>query len=485
MLSAAQDILDEQEDNDESSDKTDNNCAGNFTERPCSKVSTGAVLLADILPTLLVKMTFPLFMQRIPFGARHVFICFMQAASFLIVAFSASISMSLIGVVVASIGCGIGEITYLSLTPYFGRNTISTWSSGTGGAGVIGALAYAGLTDEHLGNLSPKTTLLVMLIIPAIFFVSYYLLLEFPSTVYQAKLLKPRSWIVPSNKISPTTPDLSNLENSEKAVNEFIKVQLQKTELDGYASIGETSTEVTAVDDSVAVKQRHLCMKEKFLLILPLLKYMIPLMTVYIGEYLINQGIVQLIFFNCSHGWHLSLSSQYRWYQVLYQAGVFVSRSSINVIRLPYFIMVLLPILQILNAVLFFLDSLYFFIPHIWILFLLIIFEGLFGGSSYVNTFDHIHKKVGVFIHRFSGQQDSRDYRGGEGLRLFIRVMNLVVKCLFEGHVRVAPDVREYSMSVGSLGDSIGIVIAGFLSIPLHNYVCGTKLPKPERFSSA
>lgn len=86
--------------------------------------------------------------------------------------------------------------------------------------------------------------------------------------MYQAKLLKPRSWIVPSNKISPTAPDLSNLENSEKAVNEFIKVQLQKTELDGYASIGETSTEVTATDDSVAVKQRHLCMKEKFLLIL-------------------------------------------------------------------------------------------------------------------------------------------------------------------------------------------------------------------------
>ena len=49
------------------------------------------------------------------------------------------------------------------------RNVISTWSSGTGGAGIIGSLAYAGLTEPHLAGLSPKTTLLVMLIAPALF----------------------------------------------------------------------------------------------------------------------------------------------------------------------------------------------------------------------------------------------------------------------------------------------------------------------------
>lgn len=49
------------------------------------------------------------------------------------------------------------------------RHTISAWSSGTGGAGIIGALAYAGLTEPHLANLSPRNTLLVMLIVPVIF----------------------------------------------------------------------------------------------------------------------------------------------------------------------------------------------------------------------------------------------------------------------------------------------------------------------------
>ncbi|KHJ75828.1 hypothetical protein OESDEN_24554 [Oesophagostomum dentatum] len=43
---------------------------------------------------------------------------------------------------------------------------------------------------------------------------------------------------------------------------------------------------------------------------------MIPLSFVYIGEYLINQGVNQLIIFNCHEGFHLTLGAQYRWYQV-------------------------------------------------------------------------------------------------------------------------------------------------------------------------
>ena len=43
------------------------------------------------------------------------------------------------------------------------RQTISTWSSGTGAAGVFGAISYSGLTQ--LG-LSSKNTLFLMLIVP-------------------------------------------------------------------------------------------------------------------------------------------------------------------------------------------------------------------------------------------------------------------------------------------------------------------------------
>ena len=51
------------------------------------------------------------------------------------------------GVVCASIASGLGEYSFLQLGSYFDSNVISTWASGTGGAGVFGALIYAGLTN--------------------------------------------------------------------------------------------------------------------------------------------------------------------------------------------------------------------------------------------------------------------------------------------------------------------------------------------------
>lgn len=49
-------------------------------------------------------------------------------------------------------------------------DVISTWSSGTGGAGVAGALTYALLTEKSLLGLSPQNALFVMLVVPVVFF---------------------------------------------------------------------------------------------------------------------------------------------------------------------------------------------------------------------------------------------------------------------------------------------------------------------------
>lgn len=37
---------------------------------------------------------------------------------------------------------------------------------------------------------------------------------------------------------------------------------------------------------------------------------------------------------------------------------------------------------------------------------------------------------------------------------------------------QVAPDVREYSLSAASIGDTLGVNIAAFLAIVLHNGIC-------------
>ena len=47
---------------------------------------------------------------------------------------------------------------------------VSTWSSGTGAAGVFGALGYAGLIAI---GLSARNTLFIMLVIPIVMAIAY------------------------------------------------------------------------------------------------------------------------------------------------------------------------------------------------------------------------------------------------------------------------------------------------------------------------
>uniref|UniRef100_A0A7E4UPT7 Battenin n=1 Tax=Panagrellus redivivus TaxID=6233 RepID=A0A7E4UPT7_PANRE len=272
-----------------------------------------------------------------------------------------------------------------------------------------------------------------MLVVPALFAVTFWCLLSIPSTVHRVKILSAKSWIVPRNKIEPrrssristmsTEPvhTISEPSSSRGAWDEEIEI---KRPID---SASESSS--SDIQEHQHVTQKHLTMPEKFKLILPMLKYMIPLALVYFAEYLINQGLTELIVFDCASSFHMSRHSQYRWYQVLYQVGVFISRSSVNIWALPKLLLFLLPVLQLSCAFFFAFEAIYLFLPHIWIVFIIIVFEGLLGGACYVNTYYHVHREV-------------------------------------------APDVREYSISITSCADSIGIMASGFLAVALHNYIC-------------
>uniref|UniRef100_A0AC35FN97 Uncharacterized protein n=1 Tax=Panagrolaimus sp. PS1159 TaxID=55785 RepID=A0AC35FN97_9BILA len=95
MLSAAEDIMDQQ--NHKEKVNTTDVCYEKITKSRCSQKSTGAVLLADIIPCIFVQLIFLFFMQNIAYGIRHALIIFCQISSFFIVAFSPNITISLTG----------------------------------------------------------------------------------------------------------------------------------------------------------------------------------------------------------------------------------------------------------------------------------------------------------------------------------------------------------------------------------------------------
>lgn len=209
MLSAAHDILKDQEQKDhrESHNTTTTPATVNETYLECNEISTGAILLADILPTLVIKLTAPFFILHLSYKIRVLTCVLFSLASFLVVSYSTGIWMSIIGVVCASISGGLGETTYFAFSSFFEKNVISAYSSGTGGAGIFGALSYAGLTSV---GLSPRKTLLVMTIVPALMFISFFIVIKKPRHFYQ------KEYIV---KYSEDTSSL--LKNPEDADNKI------------------------------------------------------------------------------------------------------------------------------------------------------------------------------------------------------------------------------------------------------------------------
>lgn len=86
-------------------------------------------------------------------------------------------------------------------------------------------------------------------------------------------------------------------------------------------------------------------------------------------------------------------------------------------------------IIQGFIATFFLFEAIYLFTPSISIIIFVIFIEGLQGGLAYVNTYYRMSREI--------------------------------------------PSPRkEFAMNVVASSDSIGIILAGFLAIPTHNWIC-------------
>uniref|UniRef100_A0A2R8MJN9 CLN3 lysosomal/endosomal transmembrane protein, battenin n=1 Tax=Callithrix jacchus TaxID=9483 RepID=A0A2R8MJN9_CALJA len=167
-----------------------------------------------------------------------------------------------------------------------------------------------------------------------------------------------------------------------------------------------------------------LSFRERWTVFKGLLWYIVPLVVVYFAEYFINQGLFELLFFRNTS---LSHAQQYRWYQMLYQAGVFASRSSLRCCRIRF--TWALALLQCLNLVFLLADVWFGFLPSMYLVFLIVLYEGLLGGAAYVNTFHNIA-------------------------------------------LETSDEHREFAMAATCISDTLGISLSGLLALPLHDFLC-------------
>ncbi|KAL4803570.1 batten's disease protein Cln3 [Aspergillus unguis] len=365
-------------------------------------VPKGVVLLADVIPSFGTKLVAPYFIHAVPYSARIVICVALSALGMLVVALSpayvdgGSMSSKLAGIVLASLSSGIGELSFVGLTHFYGPFSLAAWGSGTGAAGLVGAGAYA-LATTSLG-LEVKPTLLASAFLPVVLAISFF-------------------FVLPRARIQPGYNDTQHVHEDDNVPENY------SDEREGLLG--------SPIHSSQSLKPRRRAMdslkanlRRARGLFFP---FMLPLLLVYIAEYTINQGVSPTLLFPLEETPFANFRSFYPAYNAIYQVGVFISRSSTPFFRVHdlYFP----SMLQIINLIVLTLHSLFGFIPSVYLVFIVVFWEGLLGGLVYVNTFAEI----------------------GD---------------------RVPKEDREFSLSATTVSDSGGICIAGFLGMVFEVWLC-------------
>jgi battenin len=323
-----------------------------------------------------------------------------------------SISTKLAGVIMASLSSGGGELSFLGLTHYYGPFSLAAWGSGTGGAGLIGAGLYVLLTTTI--GLSVKTSLLASAFLPCFMLLAFFVILPH-GPLRRASNFKDYTGI-PSHEID--AEDIDDLPIASAASSPLA--------VSGAFTSHSPAREFSPIRPLTSKSRFITNLRRARSLFFP---YMLPLLLVYIAEYTINQGVSPTLLYPLGPGVPFSAYRQfYPFYNFLYQIGVFISRSSTPFVRIHN--LYLPSFLQILNLGVLTSQSLWNWIPSVYLVFVIVFWEGLLGGAVYVNTFAEIMDRV--------------------------------------------PDgEREFSLGATSVSDSGGICVAGFVGMVLEGALCG------------
>ena len=159
--------------------------------------------------------------------------------------------------------------------------------------------------------------------------------------------------------------------------------------------------------------------------------YMLPLFIVYFAEYTINQGVAPTLMFPIEQTPFSQYRDIYPTYATLYQIGVFISRSSSSFIRLRTPKKLYSVSFMQCGVLLFMLAQAFLYFSNIYVLFLIILVEGLFGGLVYVNAFHNCSESTSI------PEED-----------------------------------KEFSIGTIGLADSLGILTAALFSLWLEPFSC-------------
>jgi len=308
------------------------------------------VYLANILPTLLVKLTGPYWFHYVSYRCRINFNSVLMVICLVTVAWGRSTYVKLLGVAICSLGSGIGEASLLAMASFYeAKPCLAAWSSGTGFAGIAG---YAWSLAFGSADICFQVQLMVAMWIPIAWSLTFFYILGPP-------------WI-----------------DKERGADQL--VACEESEVSSSESVASDMDLETHSASEVVTQQ--LSSKDRFCYILTLWPYMVPLFLVYAAEYTIQAGFLAAMGFPITD--RASRHAWYKWANFTYQVGVFISRSFFVLICKNRKVLWLGGILQVIMVAFFGAAATKPFGD--WWLIAPALFVGFLGGGVYVGAFSLI-----------------------------------------------------------------------------------------------
>uniref|UniRef100_A0A7S2VKK6 Protein BTN n=1 Tax=Zooxanthella nutricula TaxID=1333877 RepID=A0A7S2VKK6_9DINO len=323
----------------------------------------GVVYLANIFPTLVVKLTAPYWFHYISYRGRVWLSALLMVACLVIVAWAESSAVKLFGVALVAFQSGVGESSMLAMASFYdSKKCLAAWSSGTGFAGILGyfwSILFTQAIDACF-----QVQLMVGLWIPVAWLVVFHAMLEAP-------------WI-----------DSRRFGGADAEVGAVAAVGAA-AETESEATAG-SSTNLEAQAGRDLPVTAALTFRERFSFTLTLWPFMVPLFLVYASEYIIQSGVWSGMGFpvtdaDARHSW-------YQWANFTYQVGVFISRSLGGLMIFSVPALWAGPIMQIVMLAFFGAAAAVPFGG--WWLIVPALVVGLLGGFVYVQAFVLISHRV-------------------------------------------------------------------------------------------
>ncbi|KAK3598100.1 hypothetical protein CHS0354_036083 [Potamilus streckersoni] len=310
----------------------------------------GLVFGANVALNVVVKVA-NTFLLKTSYSARYVANSCLMLIGLFGVAYAFSFWFALLCIVFVGASSAFGENVALGYLKHFPSKLVNAWSSGTGMAGVLGSGIYiifgcvVGPGGQDQDELSRLIKYAFLLTTPSVvlYLYAYFGVIRRPKE--KASVQKEENG--EREPLFASTNDQSDEIQEKPAVTQNLRDTLRKV-WTGYKRIAWISFNLAAV---------------------------------YMFEY-VAQGCAAKVRPHTEY--NASCPELFAGIALCYQAGVFVSRSSVQLYQIRK--IEILTVLQFFNMVLWVMDVHWKFLPTA-VLPALMIFVGLLGGASYVNIF--------------------------------------------------------------------------------------------------